>query len=281
MDRIGNRPTRTPVADDGLRNAYGISQLSDTSNGGDCGLQSFCRGCNFHDRDIRRITIVSQCYGTITNVNTIAERLKQAREEAGLTQPALAEKAGVSQGTIGNIESGLRKRPRDLISISEALGVSPGWMETGKGEKRPAIQNVRPGPDLRGKVPLISWVRAGEWCDASDPFQPGDAERWLDCPVNHSGGTFALRVRGDSMTAPHGNTRTYPEGCIIFVDPERRVPVNGDRVVACLNGSHEVTFKVYKNEDGRQWLQPLNPSHEPIREAFHVLGTVLGKWEDG
>jgi len=103
----------------------------------------------------------------------------------------------------------------------------------------------------------------------------------MDCPVIHSASTFALRVRGDSMTAPYGNSRTYPEGCIIFVDPERRTPTNGDRIVACLPDTNEVTFKVYKNEDGRQWLQPLNPAHEPIRAAFFVLGTVIGKWEDG
>ena len=102
----------------------------------------------------------------------------------------------------------------------------------------------------------------------------------MDCPVSHSASTFALRVRGDSMTAPHGSGKSYPEGCYIFVDPERRAPVNGDRVVACLSGSDEVTFKVYKNEDGRQWLQPLNPAHEPIRDNFHILGKVLGKWED-
>lgn len=213
-------------------------------------------------------------------MKTIADRLKEARESSGLTQPELAKKAKVAQGTIGNIEAGLRKRPRDLLAIAAALKVNPGWLETGDGPKA-SVQNTEPGPDSSGKVPLISWVRAGEWCEASDPFQPGDAERWLDCPVSHSQDTFALRVRGDSMTAPHGNTRTYPEGCIIFVDPGRRLPVNGDRVVACLDGSQEVTFKVYKNEDGRQWLQPLNPSHEPIREPFHVLGTVLGKWEDG
>lgn len=142
-------------------------------------------------------------------------------------------------------------------------------------------QNTAPGPDLRGLVPLISWVHAGEWCEAADPYQPGDADEWLPCPVAHSGATFALRVRGDSMTAPHGNSRTYPEGCIIFVDPELRAPTNGQRIVACLEGTNEVTFKVYKHEDGRQWLQPLNPSHEPIRDAFRVLGTVLGKWEDG
>lgn len=205
--------------------------------------------------------------------------MREARERAGLSQPALAERAGVSQGTIGNVESGLRKRPRELLAIAAALGVSPQWLETGKDTMPRHHSNVAPGPDIRGLVPLISWVRAGAWCEASDPLQPGDAEEWLPCPANHSPGTFALRVRGDSMTAPHGNSRTYPEGCVIFVDPERKSPVNGDRVVACLEGQHEVTFKIYKNEDGRQWLQPLNPGHEPIREAFHVLGTVIGKWE--
>jgi SOS-response transcriptional repressor LexA len=143
------------------------------------------------------------------------------------------------------------------------------------------LANVEAGPVLRGQVPLISWVRAGEWCEASEPLARADVERWMDCPVSHSAGTYALRVRGDSMTAPSGAARSYPEGSFIFVDPERRSPVNGERVVACLKDSNEVTFKVYKNEDGKQWLMPLNPLHEPIREKFHILGTVLGKWEDG
>lgn len=145
-----------------------------------------------------------------------------------------------------------------------------------------ALSNVESGPAIRGgKVPLVSWVQAGAWCEAVCTVHVTEAERWMDCPVSHSSQTFALRVRGDSMTAPSGATRSYPEGCYIFVDPERRGPVNGDRVVACLVGTNDVTFKVYKNEDGRQWLQPLNPLHEPIREPFRVLGTVLGKWEDG
>lgn len=216
-------------------------------------------------------------------MNTIAERLKQAREKAGLTQPELAKKAGVSQGTIGNVESGLRKRPRELLAIAEALNVSPKWLETGIEQvstSPTSLANTEPGPPLRGKVPLISWVQAGAWCHATNPHLPGQADRWLDCPVSHSPSTFVLRVRGDSMTAPHGSGKSYPEGCYIFVDPERRTPVNGDRVVACLSGSDEVTFKVYKNEDGRQWLQPLNPAHEPIRDNFHIIGKVLGKWEE-
>lgn len=103
----------------------------------------------------------------------------------------------------------------------------------------------------------------------------------MPCIAPHSKATFVLRVKGDSMTAPHGNTRTYPEGSFVFVDPAKRSPINGDRIIARLWGADEVTFKVYKAEDGRQWLQPLNPAHEPIREQFSVIGTVIGKWEDG
>ena len=165
-----------------------------------------------------------------------------------------------------------------LSEISPRLAFEVAAASTTRQAPGTSVANTELGPPLRGKVPLISWVQAGAWCSAEvGPIS--DVERWLDCPVSHSGGTFALRVRGDSMTAAHG--RSYPEGCFIFVDPERRNPNNGDRVVACLSGTDEVTFKVYKNEDGRQWLQPLNSSHEPIREKFHVLGTVLGKWEDG
>lgn len=178
-----------------------------------------------------------------------------------------------------------------LAAISPRLAQEVGALERDEHGRivvaGSPISNVEAGPEIRGRVPLISWVQAGDFIEAADPFAPGDAEAWLDCPVSHSPRAYALRVRGDSMTAPTGNVRTYPEGCIIFVDPELRSPRNGQRIIAALEGDgdgstsdHQVTFKVYKNEDGRQWLQPLNPSHEPIRKPFRVLGTVIGKWED-
>ena len=202
---------------------------------------------------------------------------------AGYTKAAIARAAGKSSAAVTQWISGETKEIKadSAAGIQAFTGFNAVWVATGKGPKMLSHGNTEPGPDIRGKVPLISWVQAGEWCAASDPHLPGQADRWMDCPVSHSSSTFALRVCGDSMTAPHGNSRTYPDGCFIFVDPEKRTPNNGDRVVACRNGTDEVTFKVYKNEDGRQWLQPLNPSHEPIRENFHILGTVLGKWEDG
>lgn len=221
----------------------------------------------------------------------LSDRIRAALPKgSGLSQSGLAKACGISRASVNAWANGKTDSidGKFLTTAASYLGVSAHWLSTGEGPMLPgepsglpSLANTSPGPDIRGRVPFISWVQAGEWCNAADPHPPGQADRWMDCPVSHSSSTFALRVRGDSMTAPHGNSRTYPEGCFIFVDPEKRTPDNGDRVVACLTGTDEVTFKIYKNEDGRQWLQPLNPSHEPIRENFHILGTVLGKWEDG
>ena len=211
-------------------------------------------------------------------IDTLAKRMKFARQRANMTQKQLATASGMGQGDISKLENGGILRTTNIVALARAVGCDPVWLETGEGD--PTGQgNVEPGPNLRGKVPLISWVQAGAWAGAQDPLAPGEAEDWLASPSSTTRNAFALRVRGDSMTAGAGASKSYPQGSIIFVNPERRMPVNGERIIAKLAGSDEVTFKVYKNEDGRQWLQPLNPSHEPIRDEFKVLGTVFGKWE--
>jgi transcriptional regulator with XRE-family HTH domain len=71
-------------------------------------------------------------------MDTIADRMAACRVALDLTQQELAKKAGVRQTTIGNIEAGLRKRPRDLLAIAKALNVNAEWLQSGTGPKTPS-----------------------------------------------------------------------------------------------------------------------------------------------
>ena len=222
--------------------------------------------------------------GIIQHMDTLAKRLKFARRRCGMNQEELSELSGVGQPVISKIERGAILKTTGLVALARALDCNPLWLEIGDdipGEEngqRIKHGNVDPARAFTREVPVISWVQAGDWQDIADNFQPEDAERHLPIFKGHSSNTYALKVRGDSMTAPYG--KSYPAGCYVIVDPVKRSPVNGDRIIAITPGSKDATFKVFKDEDGRKWLSPLNSTHPVINEPFEVLGTVIGKWED-
>lgn len=90
-------------------------------------------------------TNVNQGGETFTDVKTIKDRTKEAREALGLNQVELAKLAKVSPGTIGNLEAGTRKNPRELLAIAAALQVNPQWLKTGKGPRESnAAQTASP-----------------------------------------------------------------------------------------------------------------------------------------
>lgn len=80
-----------------------------------------------------QITQVMQDRGGITDVNSIQDRLRYARQRLGMTQRELGRKAGVGQSAISNLESGLRSVPREIVAIAKALAVDPEWLLSGKG----------------------------------------------------------------------------------------------------------------------------------------------------
>ncbi|HGM9964243.1 TPA: XRE family transcriptional regulator [Providencia stuartii] len=65
---------------------------------------------------------------------TLAQRLKQARKNAGITQNELAKLVGVSQAAIQKIETGKAATSTRLIEISKALNVDPEWLSVGTGD---------------------------------------------------------------------------------------------------------------------------------------------------
>jgi phage repressor protein C with HTH and peptisase S24 domain len=89
----------------------------------------------------------------IRDMRTLAERLAWAREQKGLTQDALAKLAGVSQGTIGNLESGLRQSARRIVNIASALNVDAVWLAEGRGIPFAASQEEYAANDRGQGIP--------------------------------------------------------------------------------------------------------------------------------
>lgn len=177
-----------------------------------------------------------------------------------------------------------------MVVLCTWLKIRREWLEYGtlpkelivaKGINRPKsnlVSNLGEMNQHFGKVPLISWVQAGAWCESTSNFEGHEADSWLSCPVPISEQGYALKVLGDSMTNP-GPGRSYPTGCIIFVDPEAEVKA-GDRVVARVPRTNEATFKILAEDAGRQYLRPINPQYPviDITEETHICGKVVGSF---
>jgi SOS-response transcriptional repressor LexA len=206
----------------------------------------------------------------------IGTLIKSLMKSKGVTTKAMSEYCGVTPSAVSSWFSTGRISKENMAKAAELLKVSTDDLISGAASEKAG--NVDAARQFKGEVPVISWVQAGSWQDIAESFQPEDAERMLPVFRGHRSNSYALRVRGDSMTAPYG--KSYPAGCYVIVDPEKRSPNNGDRVIAMTPGSKEATFKVFKDEDGVRWLAPLNNTHPTIKEPFEVLGSVIGKWED-
>lgn len=63
----------------------------------------------------------------------LSDRIKAARKHAGLTQKDLADRVGIAQTAISQLESGKTLRSSYLLQIAEACGVSPMWLATDMG----------------------------------------------------------------------------------------------------------------------------------------------------
>lgn len=215
---------------------------------------------------------------------SVTDRIFEVVTDEGVAKRSrrstLARICGISPQAVRDWEEGATKNVRHehIAAIAKEYGISIDWLITGQGERK--VADAADSFEFRripADVPLISTVQAGSWDEAEDNGFPGDAEQYLPCVAPHSAMTFALRVEGDSMTSPSG--KSYPDGTIIFVDPEQRGGARpGDRVVAKLNGDNAVTFKQLAEDRDGLFLKPLNPSHEPIFAEFRILGKVIGAW---
>lgn len=204
---------------------------------------------------------------------SMGDRLRSRRKELGFSQKDIANRTGLSQTTISDIERGRNQGSSEAPTIAHVLGVEALWLSDGKLPMLRLSTNVSEGPNIKGVVPLISWVQAGNWMEAVDSLQPGQGEQ-IETTVPIRRHTFALKVHGDSMTSDSGVS--FPAGAIIIVEPEMQYE-SGDFVIV-RNGDDEATFKQIIR-DGADWiLKPLNSRYpiKPMPPDAVVCGVVRG-----
>lgn len=218
------------------------------------------------------------------------KRLKLAREKSGLSQEAVGKlftppvsRAAVAQweqenGTQPEISKlGTLARAYDTTIDSLLGNVAPGVRQN---SSEYIVGNTQPGPELR-TVPLISWVQAGHFEPASDPYPAGDGSKLIYTSKKVGPRAYALKIRGDSMENP-GSGHTFPDGCVIIVDPDKAADV-GSFVVVRFTEAGDATFKQLVEDAGRRYLKPLNPRYPmiPIGDDAVLCGTWVQTIIDG
>jgi SOS-response transcriptional repressor LexA len=204
-------------------------------------------------------------------MKSFGDRVRECRLNAGLSLEALGKVAGIKKAAMSNIENGKSQyvRSDNLFPIAKALKVNAEWLVTGKGKREPNSSS-----DL---VPLISWVQAGEWTEAFDPYAVGDGVDFIICPFKHGDLTFALKVRGESMS-PY-----YVNGETIFVDPDVRAE-NGSKVVTRNMTDNTATFKQLIVDESGPMLKAMNKDWPnkfiEITDELRICGVVIGSTKE-
>lgn len=201
----------------------------------------------------------------------IYAKIKQLREDRGMSQEALAQRTGYTdRSSIAKIEKGLVSLSAEKISLfAKALGTTPGWL-TGWGQESGDLPgNVISLPGAY-RVPLVGTIACGKPILAVE-----EAEETVSVP-DFVHADFALRCKGDSMI----NARIF-DGDVVYIRSQPQVE-NGQ--IAAVRVGEEATLKrvYYAPDNQRVILRACNPLYPDLDysgdelEQIEVLGLAVG-----
>lgn len=210
----------------------------------------------------------------------IGDRIRQRRQQIGLTLNDIAIEIGVAKSTIQRYESGdIEKLKLPVIeAIARVLSVSPSWL-CGKSDDMfedysqkdssilftLGIDNILP---IETKCfPMLGNIACGEPIFASEGF---DAYIEAGASINAD---FCLKAKGDSMTGAR-----ICDGDIVFI---RKQDMVEDGEIAAVLIDDEATLKrvFYDREANVISLFAENPSYTTMRFTGEQLNRIriLGK----
>lgn len=208
----------------------------------------------------------------------IGRRIKQRREQLGLTQAELGEAVSLNKSTIQRYESGkigTIKAPI-MATIAKKLDVSLDWLELKTDDCSNAAEIERLierfdniSPVRLKRFPLLGEIACGEpiWADE-------DKQSFITSCVDVDA-DFCLRAKGDSMVNAQIN-----DGDIVFIKRCDMVE-NGD-IAAVIIGD-EATLKrwYYDRDNNKLVLMAENPKYPPLvyineeLEGIRCLGKAV------
>ncbi|MCI4626567.1 MAG: XRE family transcriptional regulator [Candidatus Magnetoovum sp. WYHC-5] len=205
-----------------------------------------------------------------TSMNSmILQKIRKIMERKGIKQNTLAEMIGVVPQNLNAYMTGRRRfGEKKIEQIAKALDVPPESLYT-------IITDINPASDVQVKrIPVISWLKAGQWHEGVDVFAEGYADSWMYYDTKDMY-AFALLVEENSMSPE------FKAGDIIIVSPSSGYSF-GDYVVA--RYVETVVFKQLKLIGNTVLLQSLNNQYDDIilsgvdKEELKVIGKVVAKY---
>ncbi|EPL8953648.1 S24 family peptidase [Klebsiella pneumoniae] len=216
---------------------------------------------------------------------TLAERLREARKAADMTQKALGNAVGVSQAAIQKIETGKAIQTTKLLDIAKILKVRPEWLSSGSGAMRTddegENQSSRLNQDVFRLDILDLAVSAGpgivnqEFVEIlhSVEYAPAEARHMFD--GRKAENIRIINVRGDSMSS------TIEPGDLLFVDISVK-SFDGDGIYAFLYDDTAHVKRLQKMKDkllvisDNKSYAAWDPIEKDEMNRVFVFGKVIG-----
>lgn len=203
-------------------------------------------------------------------MTTLGENLKKIRKAKKMTQKELAQKSGVKQSVISDLETGNAKSTGSILELANALGVTAEELKKGVFDDV-SLTNVV--PVVPRMAPVLSWVQAGTMTNV-ESVDMSQVEEWLPIPDGDCEKCFYLKVQGLS------NYPEFHEGDYILVDPTLPFGDMNSGDIIVVRKFDDATFKRLVIEpDGTKYLQAINPEFKPniipLDENCEFVGEVV------
>ncbi len=193
---------------------------------------------------------------------SIGDRIKHARNRAGLTQVELARKLKIAYPTLNKYERGHRIPDASLLSrTAKLLECDPGWLLSGED----TVSDTETFSYVK-QTPVLKKVT-----DSFPDQVSEETSEYINLP-DIPPGSFSLIVKGENMSP------AIREDDYVIFNPSSNIE-NGD-IIIVNNEWGESMLRRYCIKKSEIFLVSDNPEYQPVMldSNFKIIGKVVAVW---